>query len=146
METLTAPRRFWSVIGLCVLLLSVQAPAQSTSWEVSNAAGIQAYRQARYAQAEEAWLAALKEAESFGPQDPRLATSLDNLGVLYAWQSRYAEAEPLYRRALAIDEKALGPVHPRVATRLNNLAVLYASQSRYAESEPLHQRALAIEI
>ena len=38
---------------------------------------------------------------------------------------RYAEAEPLYERALAIREKALGPDHPDVATSLNNLAVLY---------------------
>ena len=31
-------------------------------------------------------------------------------------QGRYADAEPLYKRALAIDEKALGPDHPDVAT------------------------------
>ena len=40
-------------------------------------------------------------------------------------QGRYADAEPLYKRALAIYEKALGPDHPYVATTLNNLAVLY---------------------
>jgi hypothetical protein len=28
-------------------------------------------------------------------------------------------AEPLYRRALAIDEKSFGPDHPNVAIRLN---------------------------
>jgi len=31
----------------------------------------------------------------------------------YRVQGRYAEAEPLYKRALAIYEKALGPEHPR---------------------------------
>ena len=30
----------------------------------------------------------------------------------------------MYRRALAITEKALGPNHPRTATLLNNLAGL----------------------
>ena len=59
-------------------------------------------------------------------------------------QGRYAEAEPLYKRALAISEKALGPEHPDVAIRLNNLAVLYWAQGRYAEAEPLLKRALAI--
>jgi hypothetical protein len=33
-------------------------------------------------------------------------------------------AEPLYRRALAIDEKALGPDHPTTKTIRNNLDVL----------------------
>ena len=59
-------------------------------------------------------------------------------------QGRYAEAEPLYKRALAIREKALGPDHPDVAKALNNLAVLYQKQGRYAEAEPLYKRALAI--
>jgi hypothetical protein len=35
-----------------------------------------------------------------------------------------ADAEPLYKRSLAIAEKALGVEHPDVAAALNNLAVL----------------------
>ena len=38
--------------------------------------------------------------------------------------NRLSEAEPLMRRALAIDEKSFGPDHPNVARDLNNLAVL----------------------
>ena len=138
------PKHFWSAVGFCILLVSTQASAESTSWEMSNAAGMQAYQQARYAKAEEAWLGALKEAESFGAQDPRLATSLNNLAVLYASQGKYAEAEPLHQRALAIREKTLGPEHKDVATGLTNLARLYASQGEYAEAAPLYRRALAI--
>ena len=51
-------------------------------------------------------------------------------------QGKYAEAEPLFKRALAIREKALGKDHPDVATSLNNLALLYDSQGKYAEAEP----------
>ena len=36
--------------------------------------------------------------------------------------NRLGEAEPLFRRALAIDEASYGPDHPEVATSLNNLA------------------------
>ena len=36
----------------------------------------------------------------------------------------YAQARPLFERALAIREKALGPEHPDTATSLNNLASL----------------------
>src|SRR5262249_40802065 len=75
---------------------------------------------------------------------PDVATSLHNLAILYADQGRYAEAEPLYKRALAIREKVLGDEHPEFAKGLNNLAVLYGRQGRYAEAEPLFRRALAI--
>jgi tetratricopeptide (TPR) repeat protein len=57
---------------------------------------------------------------------------------------RYSDAEPLYKRALAVREQALGPDHPDVAVSLNNLAELYRAQGHYADAEPLHKRALAI--
>lgn len=52
--------------------------------------------------------------------------------------------EPLYKRSLAIWEKALGLDHPGVATSLNNLALLYQAQGRTGEAEPLHKRARAV--
>ncbi len=64
--------------------------------------------------------------------------------MLYERQGNHAEAEPLYKRNLAIWEKALGANHPDVGTSPNNLAVLYALQSRYADAEALHKRALTI--
>ncbi len=54
------------------------------------------------------------------------------------------DAEPLYKRFLAILEKALGPEHPNVAMSLNNLALLYEAQGRYGDAEPLYKRSLAI--
>ena len=66
------------------------------------------------------------------------------MAELYRVQGRYAAAEPLHKRSLAIREKALGPGHPKVAQSLNNLAELYRVQGRYAAAEPLHKRALAI--
>jgi Tetratricopeptide repeat len=58
--------------------------------------------------------------------------------------NRLAEAEPLYRRALIIDEAAYGPEHPRVAIGLNNLAQLLKVTNRLAEAEPLSRRHLLI--
>jgi CHAT domain-containing protein/Tfp pilus assembly protein PilF len=67
-------------------------------------------------------------------------------------QHRYADAEPLYRRALAIYEQ--GPelfqrkydrlASGFIAVTLNNLAELYRAQARYADAELLHKRSLAI--
>ena len=101
------------LVGILWLLLWPAAcSGPETSWETSNAAGMDAYQQARYGEAEKKWLAALEEAEAFGPDDERLATSLNNLGELYRLQGRYVEADPLHKRSLAIREKVLGPEHP----------------------------------
>ncbi|CAN0516221.1 unnamed protein product [Laminaria digitata] len=59
-------------------------------------------------------------------------------------QGNYAEAGPLYKRSLAIYEKALGSEHPSVATSLNNLAGFLETQGNYAEAGRLYKRSLAI--
>jgi tetratricopeptide (TPR) repeat protein len=50
--------------------------------------------------------------KSLGPDHPDVATSLNNLALLYNNQGRYADAEPLYKRSLAIWEKASVPITP----------------------------------
>jgi hypothetical protein len=55
-----------------------------------------------------------------------------------------AEAEPLMRRALKIDEDSFGQDHPNVSRDLNNLALLLLSTNRLAEAEPLMRRAVQI--
>jgi tetratricopeptide (TPR) repeat protein len=59
-------------------------------------------------------------------------------------RAAYAQARPLYERALAIYETALGPEHPNTATSLNNLAYLLRDQGDFAGARPLSERALAI--
>ncbi len=66
------------------------------------------------------------------------------LAELYRAQGRYAEAEPLYQRALAIAEKALGPEHPHVATSLENYAALLRETEREDKAEEMEARAKAI--
>ncbi len=103
------------------------------------------YRQGRYEEAAQLGEEAVKIAEQiFGPDHPNLATSLNNLALVYDTQREYTKAEDFYQRSLAIDEKRLGKDHPHVATSLNNLACLYAVQGAYDKAEPLYQRALAI--
>jgi len=47
---------------------------------------------------------------------PGLAASLNTLALIYLGQGRYAEAEPLLERALAIREQGLGLAHPDPAS------------------------------
>jgi hypothetical protein len=58
--------------------------------------------------------------------------------------NRLEEAEPLMRRALAIDEASYGNDHPDVASDLNNMAQLLKATNRLAEAEPLSGRAARI--
>jgi tetratricopeptide (TPR) repeat protein len=113
--------------------------------EYLTALGGAAYSGGNYPLASSALAEALSLREkALSPDDANLASSLNNLALLYGAQGRYAEAEPLHKRALAIGEKMLGPDHPDVALRLNNLAALYVAQGRTAEAEPLFKRSLAI--
>ena len=67
------------------------------------------------------------------------------IATLLRGTNRFKEAEPLIRRALAIDEAKFGEQHPNVARDLNNLAMLMQDTDRFEEAEPLMRRALAID-
>ena len=75
---------------------------------------------------------------------PEAAHLLDQAGSYLNERARYAQAEPLYQRALLIREQRLGPEHPDTAQSLTNLALFYQNQGKYAQAEPLYQRALLI--
>ncbi len=98
-----------------------------------------------YAEAEPLILRSLVIAEEIAPDSSEVAIRLNDLAQLLQATNRLAEAEPLMRRALKIDESALGPDHPEVATDLNNLAQWLRATNRLAEAEPLMRRALKID-
>ncbi len=135
----------WLLAGLlCLALWPAHPFAQTGQWEKYMAAADAAYQTGNFAEAEKQFGAALKEAVRFGPKDTRLATSLNNLAFIYKVQGKYADAEPLYERSLAIVEETLGLGHPRLATSLDNLAGLHHEQGNYAEAEPLYKRSMAV--
>lgn len=72
------------------------------------------------------------------------ARLLNQLGGLLLDKALYAEAEPLMRRALEIDEMAYGHDDPRVAAHLSNLGQLLAVTNRLPQAELLMRRALLI--
>ncbi len=73
-----------------------------------------------------------------------MPASLNNLAEIYRAQGKYAEAEPLYQRSLAIREKALGPEHPDVATSLENYAAILRQTARADQAERMEARAKAM--
>jgi len=77
--------------------------------------------------------------------NPRAAWLLNQMGQSWQTIAQWGQAEPLMRRALAIDERSYGPDHPNVARDLNTLAQLLQATNRLGEAEPLMRRALAID-
>ena len=134
--------------GLSILVFSsssVFAEGAGIEWDILNDEVKELYRTGKYGRAVVVAKKALEVAEeNVGPYHPDVATSLNNLALLYDNQGHYAQAEPLYKRALKIDEKTLGPDHPSVATSLENLAGLYRATKRDKEAEPLEERAARI--
>jgi tetratricopeptide (TPR) repeat protein len=83
-------------------------------------------------------------AEEVGFESGAMARLLHQTGIYLCHRAQYSEAEPLYRRALAIREKTMERNHLDIAMSLNNLAALCRDQERYDEAEALYRRAVAI--
>ena len=90
-------------------------------------------------------IAVLAAAPDEGEPARKTVLLLNQHGVHLNARADFAGAEPLMRRALAIDEASFGPDHPDVGIRLNNLAALLQATNRLAEAEPLMRRALKID-
>jgi tetratricopeptide (TPR) repeat protein len=105
-------------------------PEDVRTWPVLSPIAPHALAAARYA-----------DAEHISEPTARL---MNDLGLLYHARAQYTDAEPLLRRALAIDEDAYGPDHLNVAMHLNNLCLLLKDTNRPGEAETLMRRSLAI--
>ena len=80
--------------------------------------------------------------------EPGLATTQNNLGLLYSDTQCYGESEEMYLSAVEIYQR-LSVVDPRVyepdlAMVQNNLGILYKDTQRYEESEEMYLSALNV--
>ena len=71
------------------------------------------------------------------PDNPDLATTLENLAVVLASQDKFEEAEPLYRRSLALREKT-------TIASLNNLAMVLEGKDQDAAAERQYRMAMTL--
>jgi len=118
--------------------------ADEATWTRYLDAGTAAYRKRDPDEATRQFESALREAEGFGEQDARLATTLAWLAELYRVQRRFEESEKLILRTIAMDEKFRGLEHPDLAMSLESLALLYHTQNRQREMEPVLIRVISI--
>jgi len=121
-------------------------PAPAPEWKVLNDQAIALYQKGDIDGAAQVGAKALEAASAvLGPEHLRVASMQNNLAAIYRLQKKYAEAEPLYLRALATREKALGPDDRLVGLTLSNLAALHDAQDHFEQAEKLYVRALAIQ-
>ena len=84
--------------------------------------------------------------KALGDQHPNVSSALSNLGLVVADRGNYAEAETLFREALAVRRKAMGQSHASLAVPLNNLAYPLREQGKYDEAVAALEEALALSV
>jgi VWFA-related protein len=116
--------------ALVLTLISLQVPAlaQTSAWEAKNRAGEKAFQEGKLADADGLFVAALKDAQQFGPKDLRLAPILNNLALVAFVRSNFVGAQENFERAISIIEAARGPEDPLLLPILDNLTRLYIKQ------------------
>jgi hypothetical protein len=83
--------RVWLLV--CIGWLMVCSPPAQASWEAYQQAGEEAYDRGDYDTAERMFLAAVREAKHFSPQDSRLDISLNKLALLRIARGAYSEED-----------------------------------------------------
>jgi tetratricopeptide (TPR) repeat protein len=78
-----------------------------------------------------------------GKDSLSVATACNNLAILYRAQGRFADAEPLYKRAIAIYDGSSGVSNQQFANVLDNYAELLQATSRAEEAKAVRSRASA---
>ena len=94
---ITYTTRWLLAAQLSVSFWSAAASSKDGRWQgfIDNA--VKAFVDRDYVEVGRWFDAAVKRVESFGPQHPRLATSLNGLAEIYRAQGRYTEAGSLLR-------------------------------------------------
>lgn len=96
----------------------------------------------QFDQAEALYYAALASLPA-GPTHPLAAVLHHNLGGLEHARGRFAEGEPLARRAWEINRERLGEAHPTTLADAAAYAGLLDGLERFTESEPIYRRVIA---
>jgi tetratricopeptide (TPR) repeat protein len=150
-----------SLVGVVLLLAPALVHGQASLWKTYFEAGRKAYdraekieegsssagkenRQLSFAEARKRFELARREAETFGPQDQRLATTLSWLVSAYLKEENYAAAEPFAKQLLVLWRTNPGPQVGTTALTLTRLGNSYYADDKFAEAEQFYDTGLAL--
>lgn len=139
-------RRFATLLILGIFLASaVPLRADEKLWDELQDRAITLYQKKDYPNAVATQREALAVAvETFGTGHPNVAESMDNLAIYDQALGNNAEAEELYRKALAILEKNAKPGDHYLAIFMNYVAGFFRKIGKEDEARRLEERARAI--
>jgi tetratricopeptide (TPR) repeat protein len=126
---------FWAPVA--------QAQEADDVWKDLVTEGQHAAGNNDYAKAEQTFLKAVHEAERFAPDDWRVGATLESLGQVYAAEKKFADAESVYRRALAIVGKTSGDNSVEAANLNFDSAGLMLAAGRLSDALIYARKALA---
>ena len=84
--------------------------------------------------------------QELGPEHVDVATSYNNLALIYKDLGDFEQAKEYQQRALDIELDKLGPENVNVATSYSNLALIYQGLGDFQQAKEYQQRALDIEL
>lgn len=110
-----------------------------------NDSAVKLFNQGKYDEALPVAKRALEIREKLLPRtDPRISSSLTNLGEIYLAKKDYKPAKEVFQRLLQIQEEVFGPEDVNLAFTLDRLAVLHYVARNPRETEAAYKRALAL--
>ncbi|HEY9679823.1 MAG TPA: DUF2225 domain-containing protein [Drouetiella sp.] len=120
------------------------AAEHASTWKEKNESGLAALQSSDLAKAETELLAALKEAEACGKEDPRVAVTLMNIASLYEKQNYYPKAISHLQSARKIFRKAYGDNSEVVGVSEYHEAQVLTKEKKWSESIPLFEESLKV--
>ncbi|MBE9569103.1 MAG: tetratricopeptide repeat protein, partial [Proteobacteria bacterium] len=82
--------------------------------------------------------------ELFGEKHPDVATSYNNLGMVYRARGQLDQAISYHEKSLVLSKELFGEKHPYVATSYNNLGGVYEARGQLDQAITYHNKALAL--
>jgi tetratricopeptide (TPR) repeat protein len=136
--------RMTAAAAICISVLSNASAQDHSAIDALMDKTMEFYQAGKYAEAEVEAKKAVELAEKTFTQPMDLDPYLDVLSAIYVAQSKFSEAEPLYKRQYEILKNKLGPNDQETVTVMNNLSLVYKDLGRYSEAEGLLQEQLRI--
>jgi tetratricopeptide (TPR) repeat protein len=124
-----------------LLCAQIESP-DLAEWKRCMAEGGRLYDAGHLSEAAHVLEKAVHYAEHFAALDPRLPSSLHDLGFIYQTQSQYAEATRCYLRAIHLWERIGPSTHSSLMNTIDNLIGTYAENHQYHAAKKLMERRL----